>query len=592
MLDHKRNLSLKNINVIVSCQNKQVSIEISIEKNAAELMNKLYQHPETPNAQQIVALRTASHSITLDYLLSIPNERAQLSIDKIKQENLIAVYGKPQPKSTLSLRDFKFENCIGRGGTSEVYLVRHCASGRLFALKMIKKQYITDCRRLEQVLREKKILSQVLNQSKFVIPLYATFAIKDHLCFLMEYLPGGEMFYHLQHYRFSDEEARLYISEVICALEDLHQHNILYRDLKPENILIDLKGHIKLTDFGLSKLDLKDDQLANSFCGSPEYMPPEVVNRQGYSYPADFYTLGCLLYELLLGIPPHYSQNTEEIFYKIQNEEITFSDELSPDVLYLLQNLLEKDFNKRIHDFNTLKKNPWFTSIDWSAIQTQSIKEMPISFNLKDTNIHEEFLQMDVSHLNQKNDAGELNSCDDLFDFFNFVNESLKDVFQFKPKLRVQSDHIIDLKLLQLRKQSNTNQNINSNSNNNKIINKKKNLKLNLQDIEKQKKFSQKMSLTPQNIMPLSLLRKSFQNLIRDKPQNRNQEKQPTYTSVLSDRPAFDKNQVLNMLSTLNFQKKGQSSLHQQTSWRPMEIKRGSSSSAHLKSNIQIISKK
>jgi serum/glucocorticoid-regulated kinase 2 len=112
---------------------------------------------------------------------------------------------------------------------------------------------------------------------RFIVRLVATFACKDYLCFLMEYSPGGELFFHLQNNRFSEDEVRVYFAEVVCAVQDLHLNKVLYRDLKPENILIDLDGHLNLTDFGLSRVGLEDEQLTYSFCGSPEYMPPEIV---------------------------------------------------------------------------------------------------------------------------------------------------------------------------------------------------------------------------------------------------------------------------------------------------------------------------
>jgi serum/glucocorticoid-regulated kinase 2 len=123
----------------------------------------------------------------------------------------------------------------------------------------------------------------------------------------MEYSPGGELFYHLQNYNFDENEIRYYFCQVVLSLEELHKNHVLYRDLKPENILLNLNGDMHLSDFGLSRIGMSGGDMTNSFCGSPEYMPPEVVNRDGYSYPSDFYTLGCLLYELLIGLPPHYS---------------------------------------------------------------------------------------------------------------------------------------------------------------------------------------------------------------------------------------------------------------------------------------------
>ncbi|KAM3138675.1 hypothetical protein pb186bvf_009239 [Paramecium bursaria] len=571
----------------IKLHEKHLVIEISPEKTLQDLFNKVREHPQTPYPEKLVCLRTLQGSLTLDYILSIPEERSNLLVQKLKSNEWLQGVYKENGVAELSIRAFNFERCIGKGGTSEVYLVRHKISARLFALKMIKKQYITDCRRLEQVLREKKILTQVLNKSKFIIPLYATFATKDYLCFLMEYSPGGEMFYHLQTYRFTEDETKQYISEVICALEELHNHKVLYRDLKPENILIDLRGHIQLTDFGLSKLDLENDQTTNSFCGSPEYMPPEIVNRIGYSYPADFYTLGCLLYELLCGLPPHYSQNTEDIFAKIQNEEVTYPEEISDKVLGLLEQLLHKEVAKRITDFETLKQHEWFSEVDWELVKNKAY-QMPIFIDIYENSIHHEFLNIDVKEVNVKNQNGELESVEDLFDFFTYSNEEHKELFIHKaPKIRVQSDHLMEKKRTQTS------------------LSKKKNLQLNMIETlttENQTKIgvsrTQKNCLTPTNIMPLSMLRKSFQNLIQKTGQQFSQQRQSqdTLSTVLSERPIIDKNYIARMLSQLSAKnsnsQKHTSPQNNNETWRPQHLKRIQSSSTHMKQQFSQISQR
>lgn len=127
------------------------------------------------------------------------------------------------------------------------------------------------------------------------------------------------MFFHLQQGRFNEQEAKFFFTEIVLCIEYLHENRILYRDLKPENILLDIDGHIKLTDFGLCKLGLEANELTQSYCGSPEYMAPEVVTRTGHSYEVDFYTLGALLHELVLGLPPFYSRDPEEMINNILN---------------------------------------------------------------------------------------------------------------------------------------------------------------------------------------------------------------------------------------------------------------------------------
>ncbi|CAD8156679.1 unnamed protein product [Paramecium octaurelia] len=610
-------------------QDKLILIEMPSNANLSDLYKRIKEHPLTPNPNQLIGLKTVSGALTLDYILSRPEDRSSFPLNKLKQnEWLIGIY--KQQTGQLSLKDFVFEKCIGKGGTSEVYLIRHKGNARLYALKMIKKHYITDCRRLEQVLREKKILSNVLNQSPFIVPLYATFATREHLCFLMEYSPGGEMFFHLQNYRFTEDEAKKYFCEVICTLEELHKHKVLYRDLKPENILIDIRGHIQLTDFGLSKLDLMNEDVTHSFCGSPEYMPPEIVSRQGYSYPADFYTLGCLLHELLLGLPPHYSQNTDEIFQKIINEELELPEDLTEEVTELLIDLLEKDVSKRIKDFKVLKKYQWLSDVNWEAIKNKQI-EMPIEIDIYETHIHGEFLKVDVAEFNQRNETGDLKPQDDLFEFFNYINPLHQDQFlleskQQNVKNRASSDLVVEKKqkLVLNEKQSNVNPNQFKKSNsvkqslksasspriNNQFFNSghhstqnspKKHLQLNLQDIDNQ--LSMKTPKQPKSLTgttptaaTLALLRKSFQTLLKKAPSLRNQDNHPTLRTLLSERSLMDRNYInhinYNQIQKIMQLQHSSPTNREISSQRPPQQlqKRISSTSTHLKSQLSQLS--
>ena len=139
---------------------------------------------------------------------------------------------------------------------------------------------------------------------------------------VLDLCPGGELFYYIQQYRrFTEKSARIYFAEILLILEYLHQNHILYRDLKPENILIDSEGHLKLTDFGLSIMDFNEDELSYTFCGSPEYMSPEMLAQSGHSFALDFYTLGVLLYEMLTGLPPHYNQNRYSMYQDIATKK-------------------------------------------------------------------------------------------------------------------------------------------------------------------------------------------------------------------------------------------------------------------------------
>ena len=161
---------------------------------------------------------------------------------------------------------------------------------------------------------------QILEKSKhpFIIRLYAAFTTRHQLHFVLDFCPGGDLFFHLSRKgRFSEAAAKFYFCEVLLALEYLHETGVVYRDLKPENIMLDIDGHVRLTDFGLSKAGLAPNGLTSSFCGSPEYMSPEMLRCDTHGRMVDFYSLGVLLYELLIGLPPFYSNNREEMYNSI-----------------------------------------------------------------------------------------------------------------------------------------------------------------------------------------------------------------------------------------------------------------------------------
>jgi serum/glucocorticoid-regulated kinase 2 len=189
---------------------------------------------------------------------------------------------------------------------------------------------------------------------------------------VLDYCPGGEFFFHLsKNGRLDEQIARFYFWEVLLALEYLHLNGIIYRDLKPENILLDADGHVVLTDFGLSKTDFDRTTFSYSFWGSPEYMSPEMLDEMGHGFPMDIYSLGALLYEFVTGLPPHYSQDREELFFNIWNHPIVFPSYLSWETKDLLEKLLKKDPYERlgaISGISEIKNHPFCKSIDFEAL--------------------------------------------------------------------------------------------------------------------------------------------------------------------------------------------------------------------------------
>ena len=182
----------------------------------------------------------------------------------------------------------------------------------MFAIKTIKKHLIAQQNLISQLISEKNILKNA--NHPFIIKMFMAIQSKTKVHLVMELCPGGELFYYLQKYKkLSEDHAKFYFAEILLALEYLHSHEIVYRDFKPENILIDIDGHIKLIDFGLSKQGIGKEGVTFSFCGSPEYMSPEVMSGISYGRAVDFYGLGAIIYELIIGYPPFYDKSKAQM---------------------------------------------------------------------------------------------------------------------------------------------------------------------------------------------------------------------------------------------------------------------------------------
>jgi len=210
---------------------------------------------------------------------------------------------------------------IGNGSFGEVYLVKHKRTKELFAMKVIHKLKIMSQNIIRYVMTEKRVMAHT--NHPFIVKLRSAFQTKERLFLVMDYCAGGDLSqYLLREKRFTEDRARIYLAEITLAIESLHKRNIIFRDLKPDNIVIDKDGHVLLTDFGLSKEGIDGPEATRSFCGSIAYLAPEILKRTGHGKAVDWYLLGVLLYEMLIGQPPYYSQNHEEIFQSIMNASL------------------------------------------------------------------------------------------------------------------------------------------------------------------------------------------------------------------------------------------------------------------------------
>jgi serine/threonine protein kinase len=304
----------------------------------------------------------------------------------------------------MTAEDFVPILCLGKGSFGTVLLVRHVVTGKLYAQKQFRKASITVHKKLvEQTKTERTILESV-NRHPFVVKLFYAFQDHEKLYLILEYAQGGELFHHLAMERmFEEDAAAFYMAEMVLALAHLHQNvGVLYRDLKPENCLLDAQGHLLLTDFGLSKISLSDDDRCNSLLGTIDYMAPEVIQGKPYGKACDWWSLGALGYDLLTGSPPFRGNNHAKLQEKIVKQKLVLPYFLGPDAKDLLTRLLRKEPSKRLgyhmqKDLQIIKKHRFFRKIDWAALERREL-DPPIQPVVTDPALAENF-SVDFTHL-------------------------------------------------------------------------------------------------------------------------------------------------------------------------------------------------
>uniref|UniRef100_A0AAQ4PH42 non-specific serine/threonine protein kinase n=1 Tax=Gasterosteus aculeatus aculeatus TaxID=481459 RepID=A0AAQ4PH42_GASAC len=282
---------------------------------------------------------------------------------------------KQEEEGILSSPTSQIEN-PGAGTFGKVILVREKASGTYYAMKILKKEVIIAKDEVAHTLTESRVLKNT--RHPFLTSLKYSFQTKDRLCFVMEYVNGGELFFHLSRERvFSEDRTRFYGAEIVSALDYLHSAKIVYRDLKLENLMLDKDGHIKITDFGLCKEGITDTATMKTFCGTPEYLAPEVLEDNDYGRAVDWWGLGVVTYEMMCGRLPFYNQDHEKLFELILMEEIKFPRTLSADAKSLLSGLLIKDPNKRLgggpDDAKEIMRHSFFNAVDWQDVYDKKL---------------------------------------------------------------------------------------------------------------------------------------------------------------------------------------------------------------------------
>ncbi|KAG0661387.1 hypothetical protein C6P46_003984 [Rhodotorula mucilaginosa] len=287
-------------------------------------------------------------------------------------------YEKYDVKKGLKPNDFDFLRMIGKGTFGRVFQVRKRDTKRIYAMKVLSKREIVAKKEVAHTIGERKIL-QRSSDSPFLLGLKFSFQTETDLYLVMDFKGGGELFHHLQKEgRFTEDRARFYTAEIVLAFEHLHKFDIVYRDLKPENILLDATGHIVLCDFGLSKPDLPSDALTNTFCGTTEYLAPEVLlDDNGYSKIVDFWSLGVLLFEMCCGWSPFYAEDTQQMYKLICFGKVKFPrGVIGEDGKQFVKGLLNRNPKHRLgaqRDAAELKEHPFFKSIDWDLLAQRAV---------------------------------------------------------------------------------------------------------------------------------------------------------------------------------------------------------------------------
>uniref|UniRef100_A0A3Q2DGM3 non-specific serine/threonine protein kinase n=1 Tax=Cyprinodon variegatus TaxID=28743 RepID=A0A3Q2DGM3_CYPVA len=334
--------------------------------------------------------------------LGLTRDLLEVFLKNLKKNHFSEPFMNKAPQTLTPTRrkplesDFETIKLISNGAYGAVYLVRHKETRQRFAMKKINRQNLVLRNQIQQAFVERDILT--FAENPFVVSMFCSFETRRHLCMVMEYVEGGDCANLLKNMGpLPVEMSRMYFAETVLALEYLHNYGIVHRDLKPDNLLITSMGHIKLTDFGLSKIGLmnmttnlyeghieKDTRefIDKQVCGTPEYIAPEVILRQGYGKPVDWWAMGIILYEFLVGCVPFFGDTPEELFGQVVSDEIIWpegDDALPADAQDLITRLLRQSPLERLGTggASEVKQHPFFVGLDWNGLLRQKAEFIP-----------------------------------------------------------------------------------------------------------------------------------------------------------------------------------------------------------------------
>ncbi|XP_036618004.1 protein kinase C theta type [Trichosurus vulpecula] len=334
----------------------------------------------------------------------------------------------PSLRMKFSIEDFILHKMLGKGSFGKVFLAEFKKTNQFFAVKALKKDVVLMDDDVECTMVEKRVLSLAW-EHPFLTHVYCTFQTEENLFFVMEYLNGGDLMYHIQNcHKFDLCRATFYAAEIILGLQFLHSKGIIYRDLKLDNILLDKDGHIKIADFGMCKENMFGDMRTSTFCGTPDYIAPEILLGQKYNTSVDWWSFGVLLYEMLIGQSPFHGQDEEELFHSIRMDNPLYPNWLQKDAKDLLVKLFVREPERRLGIKGDIRLHAFFREINWEDLERKEI-EPPFKPKVKSPSDCSNF---DKEFLNEKPrlsfaDRTLINSMDqNMFSNFSFINPKME----------------------------------------------------------------------------------------------------------------------------------------------------------------------
>ncbi|XP_066553705.1 protein kinase C, delta b isoform X2 [Amia ocellicauda] len=348
--------------------------------------------------------------------------------DKLWEGSTPRTPAPPSHLPRLTFDHFVFHKVLGKGSFGKVLLAELRGKGQFFAVKALKKDVVLMDDDVECTMVEKRVLALAWD-NPFLTHLYSTFQSKEHLFFVMEYLNGGDLMFHIQEKgRFDLYRATFYSAEIICGLQFLHTKGIIYRDLKLDNVMLDKDGHIKIADFGMCKENVFGENRATTFCGTPDYIAPEILLGQKYSFSVDWWSFGVLLYEMLIGQSPFHGDDEDELFESIRMDTPHYPRWITKEAKDLLEKLFERESTRRLGVTGNIRVHSFFKTINWTALERREV-DPPFKPKVKSpsdcSNFDREFLSEKprLSH----SDKNFIDSMDQTaFSGFSFINPRME----------------------------------------------------------------------------------------------------------------------------------------------------------------------